>query len=119
MTVEQFLVSVRPGLTLYWVLLTFALLSFGVGRFFWKYEKELCNENIERIKDLMGGFRNRYIEPILTKILDMTFNDGYKLAINELTKDLYIEKRNELGEFKHELVADDMLKALVGKSGVR
>jgi len=118
MTVEEFLVSVKPGLTLYGVLLTFALLSFGVGRFFWKYEKELCNENIDRIKDLMGGFRNRYIEPILTKILDMAFNDGYRQAIDELIRDLYIKKRNESGEFEHELVADETLKALLGKAAL-
>ncbi len=118
MTVEEFLVSIRPGLTLYGVLLTFALVSFGVGRFFWKYEKELCNENIERIKDLMGGFRNRYIEPILTRILDMTFSDGYKLALKELINDLYTKKRTESGELKDELVDVEMLKAVVGKAAL-
>src|SRR5437762_7979929 len=94
-SLQHLLQDIQPGLTLYGVLLTFALVSFAVSRHFWRYEKELIGENLERLRDLLEGFRLRYIEPVITNQLDNATVGAYEVAIVGLLDDLYPKVQGE------------------------
>lgn len=88
MTIDQFLHEVRPDLTLYGVLLTLAIFAFYAGRHLWRYEKELVEENVGRLRELMDGFRTRYVEPILkVQLLDLA-EGAYREALVDLEDEL-------------------------------
>jgi hypothetical protein len=116
---DQLLQGIQPGLTLYGVLLTFALVSFAFSRHFWRYEKELISENIERLRDLLEGFRRRHIEPIINTELNRTAVEAYEVAINGLLTDLYPKTRGEAGEFKYELVNDELVGQIIAEAALK
>jgi hypothetical protein len=118
-SIEQFLQSIQPGVTLYGVLFTFALVSGAVSRQFWRYDKELITENIERLRDLLEGFRRRHIEPILNTELDRTTREAYELALNSLLADLYPKTRGEAGEFKYERVSDEKVEQIIAEAALK
>jgi hypothetical protein len=108
--------AIQPGLTVYGVLLTFALISFGIGKYFWEYDKTLIGENVERLKSLLEGYRRRSIEPILNKQLAAAVSAAYDGAILGLIGDIYSQKRiGPGGEFTEESVPDEELKAMLSK----
>jgi hypothetical protein len=114
MSIEELIAKIQPGVTLYGVLLTFAVISFSVGKYFWTHEKEFISENVERLKTLMTSFREAHLEPILSKELRAAIEGAYRGAIQELQNDLYIEKMAPTtGEPRVELVDDAKLKELV------
>lgn len=98
MTLEEFLRSIRPDLTAYGVLLTFAVISFVAGKHFWKYEQELVAENLDRLRDLIQNFRSRHIEPVLRQELDGAISAAYEVAINGLIADLHPKDRTTAEE---------------------
>lgn len=118
-TLEQLLQGIKPGLTLYGVLLTFALVSFAVSRHFWRYEKELIAENIERLRGLLEGFRHRHIEPVVSIELNTATAGAYEVAIDGLLADLYPKTQGATGEFKRELVSEDLVKEIVSESALK
>jgi len=89
MTFEEFIKFIRPGITTWGVLLTFALTAFAFAKFFWNYEKDLLLENVERLKGLLDGFRAKYIEPIIVAQLRATFNSAHDIVKAQLLSDLY------------------------------
>lgn len=113
MSLEELITKIQPGLSLYGVLLTFAVISFSVGKYFWTHEKEFISENVERLKTLMASFRVTHLEPILSKELRSAVEGAYKVTIQGLLDDLYVKKPVAgTGEFKDELVDDPKLKEL-------
>lgn len=118
-SLQQLLQGIQPGLTLYGVLITFALVSFAVSRHFWRYEKELIAENIERFRDLVEGFRHRYIEPIISAELDSATLGAYEVAIDGLLADLYPKTQGDKGEIKRELVNDESIKQIVAEAALQ
>jgi hypothetical protein len=85
---QEPLQAIQPGLTLYGVLITFAVVAFAIFRHFWRYERELGNENLERLRDLLTGFRVRYIEPKINAQLDNAI-EGLESAVDIVVADLY------------------------------
>jgi len=116
-TLKEFLQAIRPGLTFYGVLLTFTLFSFFIWRFFWKYEKELRNENIDRLKDLMVGFRHTHVEPFLKRKLIEARENAYEITINGLLTDLYPKDKMLLDD-KCGCVSDE-IKDLISESSLK
>jgi len=116
---DQLLQGIKPGLTLYGVLLTFALVSFAISRHFWRYEKELISEQFERLRDLLDGFRRGHIEPIINKELGRTTAEAYEVAINGILTDLYPKTRGEAGEFKYELVSDEEVSKIIAQTALQ
>lgn len=113
MGLEQVLQTTKPDINLWVVLLTFAGAAFAAGRFFWKYEKDLGEENIERIKDLIDGFRRLHIEPIFSKELSIARDTGYYSAVKGLIGELYSKSYSESGEIQQKLVEHDKLKDIL------
>lgn len=105
--------TTKPDITLWGILLTFTGAAFAAGRFFWKYEKDLGEQNIERTKELMDGFRHLYIEPIFSKELSDAMDAGYNSAINGLIGELYSKSYSESGETQQKLVEYDQLKDIL------
>jgi hypothetical protein len=114
----QALEQIKPGLTLYGVLLTFFVISFAIGRHFWNYEKELMTEHSERVRDLLLGFRLRYIEPEINGRIDSAIDGAYEFAIQGLLFDLYRNEPSGLGQFQRVLVSDEQVKELIGESAL-
>jgi hypothetical protein len=85
---QEALQAIQPGLTLYGVLVTFGVVSIAISRHFWKFERELENENFERLRDLLAGFRLRYIEPKINERLDRAV-DALRSAVDGLVADLF------------------------------
>jgi uncharacterized protein YeaO (DUF488 family) len=52
----------------------------GFAKFFWTYEKELVVENVEKVKNLLDGFRAKHIEPIIVAQLRATFYSAYDVV---------------------------------------
>lgn len=118
--VTKLLQAIEPGLTLYGVLLTFAVFSFIIGKYFWEYEKTLISESVERLKTLLDGYRRRSIEPILTQELAAGVSAAYDNALLGLIGDINSRKAlGETGEVKPEPVSDDELKAIVSEEALR
>ena len=112
--------AVQPGLTLYGLLVTFALISFGFGKYFWEYEKTLVTENIERLKALLEGYRQRFIQPILARELANGISAAYDNALLGIIEDLYSRKTiDESGRVKREPVPENQFRALISESGLR
>jgi hypothetical protein len=112
--------AVQPGLTLYGVLVTFALISFGFGKYFWEYEKTLVTENVARLKTLLDSYRQRFIEPILARELANGISAAYDDALLGIIEDLYSRKTlDESGKVKREPVPDDQFKSLISEAGLR
>lgn len=118
-SLEHFLQSIQPGLTLYGVLLTFAVIAFAISRHFWRYEKELIAENIDRLKDLLDGFRQQYIEPIISGQLDNATSGAYEAALLGLMDDLYPKKQGEGGVVIRELLPEESIKELLSEPALR
>lgn len=116
---QQILQEVQPGITLYGVLLTFAIVSFAVGRHFWNYEKELITENFDRLRNLLVGFRARYIEPKINQEVDSAIDGAYEAAIAGLLADLYEQVPNERGEYQRQLIDDELIRELVVEDALR
>jgi hypothetical protein len=117
-TVEQVLQSIQPGLTLYGILVTFALFALGIARHFWTYEKDLDSENVERLRDLMRGFRLQHIEPEIVEVLATRIDDAYELAIRGLIDELHKQVPIEKGGFRRELVDDEEIRSIVAESAL-
>lgn len=96
---EQILQSIQPGLTLYGILVTFAVFALGIARHFWTYEKELDSENVDRLRDLMKGFRLQHIEPEIVNVLATHIDLAYELAIGQLIEELHKPKLGERAPF--------------------
>jgi hypothetical protein len=88
----KLLQAIQPGLALWGVLFTFALVSFRIGKYFWEYDKTLISENVERLKALLEGYRRRAIEPILTREFAAAVSAAYDEAILGLIGDIYSGK---------------------------
>jgi hypothetical protein len=116
---EEFLKSIRPDLTLYGVLVTFSVISFLVGKYFWKFEGQLRRENIERLMDLMGGFRRTYIEPFLMRQMIEGRKNAYSNLVNGLLVDIYEKERAETREVQYKLVNVDKLKDIINESALK
>jgi hypothetical protein len=112
MDYQNIIQSIKPDLTLYSVLITLAIVAFAFGRFFWKYEKQLGEENIERIKDLINGYRVKYIDPIISKQLHDATDTGYIGAINSLIEDIH-PKTYALTGSERKLLNDIELKEII------
>lgn len=84
MDIQQYLQEIKPDLTLYGVLLTFGFLSLLAGRFFWRYERELIQDNVNRLRSLMDGFRTQHIEPVLEEQLLEVAEASYREALEDL-----------------------------------
>jgi hypothetical protein len=117
-TLEQVLQSIKPGLTLYGVLVTFAVFALSIARHFWRYEKELDSENVERLRDLMRGFRLQHIEPEIVKVLATRIDDAYELAIGGLIDELHQRGLTDKGGFRRELVSDQEIKSIIAESAL-
>ena len=113
----EFLESIRPGLTLYGLLLTFSLFSFVIGRFFWRFERELQSDNMERLKLLMSNHRQRNIEPILGNVLTNAVSGGHKRGILDLMTALYVE--DMAGQPAYTLVEDERIKEIVSRGALQ
>jgi len=112
--------SVQPGLTLYGVLLTFAVLAFSVGKYFWEFERTLITECVDRLKTLLDGHRRRSIEPILTRQIGAAISAAYDQAVLGLIGDIYGRKSMATeGQVTSEAVSDEELKALVSEDALR
>lgn len=118
MKIEQFLQLISPNITLYSVLLTFAIISFKTFKLFWKYEKDLRDENFNRMKDLLGSFRRKYIEPIINQKLIESIEVAYENAFGPLINDLYSEPRLLNGEVVQELVNEEELKEIIDRDAL-
>jgi hypothetical protein len=116
---QQILQEIRPGLTLYGVLLTFFVVAFAIGRHFWTHEKELTNEHSERIRDLLAGFRLRYIEPKINEKMDSAIDGAYESVIQGLLNDLYDTVPAGPGESKRVLISDDKLHDVIGEPALQ
>ena len=92
-----FFQQITPGLTFYSILLTLAILSFQVAKFFWNYEKTLKEENISRLKSLLSSYSQRHIYPIFKSQLSNALEEGYKSALSELLTDIYVDQQNQSG----------------------
>lgn len=114
----QVLEEIKPGLTLYGVLLTFFVISFAIGRHFWSYEKELMKEHSERVRDLLVGFRLRYIEPEINGKIDSAIDAAYEFAIQGLFFDLYKTEPAGGGKSQRVLVGDEQVKELIAESAL-
>ncbi len=119
MNIDQFLKLISPNFTLYGVLLTFGFLSFNAFKIFWKYEKDLREENFSRIKDILGSFRRRYIEQIVRDKLIESMKIAYTNAFSSLIKDIYSSPKIENGKMVQELlVNDDELKGIIAQAAL-
>ena len=112
MDFEAVLQSIKPGITLYGVLLTFAVTSLIIAKFFWNYEKQLMEENIEKVRDIMSSFRDRYVNPILRNELIEAVYSGYGSAIKDLKAELYQKVATSTG-FERKLVDEAKVNSLV------
>lgn len=88
MTLLEFFQVIKPGLTFYGVIVTLSILFFRLWRFFWKLEKDIHDENIGRLKELIDGFREAHIEPVLEEKLIEARRDAFELALGSLSSDL-------------------------------
>jgi hypothetical protein len=95
MTLDEFIKVVRPGITMWGVLLTFAVTAFAIAKFFWNYEKDLVVENVERVKALLDGFRAKHIEPIIVAQLRATLYSAYDVVKAQLLSDLYVPRAGQ------------------------
>jgi len=95
MTLDEFIKAVRPGITTWGVLLTFAAVVFAFAKFFWNYEKGLVVENAQKLKDLLGGFHEQHVEPIILAQLSATFYSAYDLVKAQLRTDLYVTRAGQ------------------------
>lgn len=111
MDLEAVIQSIKPGITLWGVLLTFAVTSLIIAKFFWNYEKQLMEENVEKVRDLMNSFRDMYVNPILNNELTEAVFSGYGSAIIELRADLYPKKAAP--PKGRELVNEEELNSLI------
>ncbi|MBA7690167.1 hypothetical protein ES703_98691 [subsurface metagenome] len=112
MDFQAVLQSIKPGITLYGVLLTFAVTSLIIAKFFWNYEKQLMEENIEKLRNLMNSFRDRYVNPILRNELTEAVHSGYGSAIKDLKAELYPKVATATG-FERKLIEEAKLNSLI------
>jgi hypothetical protein len=92
MDLPNLLSEVQPGLTLYSLLVTFAVFSFAVARHFWQLQRTLLTENIDRLAELVQGFRRREIEPLIVRPIVSAADQAYEIAIAGLIGDLHGQK---------------------------
>jgi len=112
MNYEAWLQSIKPGVTLYGVLLTLAVTSLLIAKFFWTYEKQLVEEYIEKVKDLLNSFRDEFVHPILRNELNNSVYSGFVSAIEDLKADLYPKVATATG-FERKLVDQKELTSFV------
>jgi hypothetical protein len=78
-----------PDLKVGGVLVAISILFFKIGNFFWDYEKTASKESIEKLKDVLGHFKDLYIRPILEKKtyqwLDGAYQEAISLAHNHVS----------------------------------
>jgi hypothetical protein len=118
MEIEQFLKLFSPNFTLYGVLVTFGILSFKAFNIFFKYENTLREESFSRVKDLLGSFRRKYIEPVVRKNLSESVKIAYENAFSSLINTLYSEPRIVNGEIVQELVSSEDMKEILEKQAL-
>ena len=112
MDAQEILEAIRPGLTLYAVLVTFAIVAFKIAAYFWQYEKTLAEEMVDRVRELMATFRQTYVEPIISKKLKDGINAAYDLSLSSLLADIYEQKRTSDG-FEEELLPQEQLQSIL------
>jgi hypothetical protein len=117
-TIPDALKSISPGLTFYGVLVTFAVASFAAARFFWGHEKELVAENFDRVKDLLGGFRRRSVEPIIAARLEAAISSAYDSAILGIIEDLSDREITESGSVKYVFAAPERVNAALSHASL-
>jgi hypothetical protein len=79
-TVEEFIAQVQPGVTLFGVLLALALVSFKAAFWMREQERDLGDDELERLKELMLTFRHQFIEPILLEQFRTVIEAAYVRA---------------------------------------
>ncbi len=70
MTVEEIVRRAFPGVTLYVLLVTFAIAAFRFARELRTSEERIYQEFLERLRSIRETFQRRYLEPIVAKVLD-------------------------------------------------
>ena len=118
MGLEEILQIIKPGLTLYGVLVTLSVLFFLAGRFFWRFEDQLRKDYIERLRDLMQGFRASHIEPFFGEQLVKAREEAYSLLATDLLADFYEKKEMANGTFQRELKGSDEISKLVSEAAL-
>lgn len=80
-SVQEALTAISPDLKTGMVLISLAILFFKIGSSFWDYEKEASKESIDKLKDVLGHFKDVYIRPILERKTYEWIESAYHEAI--------------------------------------
>lgn len=84
MTFQDFINHIAPGVTLYFVLLTWGVLAFKFGGKFWDNEREIQTRYLEKIKAARENYREKYITPFLGKSVDDAVKEAYDIAFETI-----------------------------------
>lgn len=98
---DQLIQSISPGVSLFTVIATFSAASFWAGKFFWALERDLNEGQVEKLKELVTGFRARHIEPTL---IDQ-YKESRATAFNQALRALQITSLDEDGQFDTQVIS--------------
>lgn len=84
-----FFKTIEPNLTAGGVLLTLSYTLFRLSQYFWLQETEIAKENFEKIKDILGEYKDIYIRPVLVghakEWVSGAYNEAVSLFSDQIT----------------------------------
>lgn len=84
----EFLKNIEPNLTTGGVLFAVSFSLFKLSHYFWLHENEIAKENFEKIKNILGEYKDIYIRPIIISHVKEWVSGAYTEAVSVLADQL-------------------------------
>lgn len=80
-SLTEIIQSIEPNLKIGGVFLTLSIVFFKIGHFFWEHERNIAKDNINKLRDILGHFKELFIRPTLEKKTREWIHGAYEEAI--------------------------------------